>query len=131
MRSIIRGTRSFMFPAALLGGLALILVSPVAAQQQEAEAVPRSGDERFEVFVQAFVEIEEIRDELQTELARWHEADRRNEVRRDGDDRIARILEAHGIHRDTFSEFTRLISVDQDQRDAFEEVASRIRDATS
>ncbi len=131
MRSIIRGTRSFMFPAALLCGLALILVSPVAAQQQDAEAVPHSGDERFEVFVQAFVEIEEIRDELQTELARWHEADRRNEVRRDGDDRIARILEAHGIHRDTFSEFTRLISVDQDQRDAFEEVASRIRDATS
>ena len=108
----------------------LLLAAPLAGQEEVQEVVPRSGDTRFAVFVEAFVEIEEIRDELQIDLARWHEADRRAEVRREADDRIGRVLAARGIHRETFNEFTRMISTDTDQRRAFEEEAARLRDAS-
>jgi len=109
---------------------ALLLAAPLAAQERAQEAVPQSEDTRFAAFVEAFVEIEEIRDELQIDLARWHEADRRAEVRREADDRIARVLEAREIHRGTFNEFTRMISTDADQRSAFEEAVARLRDAS-
>jgi hypothetical protein len=108
----------------------LLLQAPLAAQEEAQEAVPRSEEPRFATFVEAFVEIEDIRDELQSDLARWHEADRKAEVRREADDRIARALEARGIHRETFNEFTRMISTDADQRSAFEEAVARLRDTS-
>jgi hypothetical protein len=114
-------------PALLLSAL-LVLAGTVAAQQTPTEGVPSPGEERFPVFVQAHVEIERIRDELQVELARWHETDRRLEVRREGDERIARVLESHGIHPEVFHGFTRLISTDQAARDAFEELAVPLRE---
>ena len=120
-------------PTLVFGFLAawvLLLAPPLAAQEEAQEGVPRSGDTRFETFVKAFVEIEEIRDELQLDLSRWHEADRQAEVRREADDRIARALEAREIHPATFNEFTRMISTDADQRRAFEEEVARLRDTS-
>jgi hypothetical protein len=114
----------------LLLGLTLILTGPAAAQQVRAESVPAVGEERFQVFVQVQVQIEKIRDELHLELARWHEVDRKNEVRRAGDERSAGVLEAHDILPDAFRAFTRLISTDQAAREAFEEIAARLREPT-
>ena len=108
----------------------LLLAVPLAAQEEVQESVPQSGDTRFQTFVEAFVEIEDIRNELQADLARWHEADRKAQVRREADDRIARALEARGIHRETFNDFTRMISTDADQRSAFEEAVARLRDTS-
>jgi len=125
-RALMLPTHVPTFVFGFMAAWVLLLAAPLAAQEKAQEAVPRSEDMRFAAFVEAFVEIEEIRNELQIDLARWHEADRRAEVRREADDRIARVLEAREIHRETFNAFTRLISTDADQRRAFEEAVARL-----
>ncbi len=117
----------FRVPFLLLPAL-LLMAGTGLGQQAPTEGVPSPGEDRFPVFVEAHVEIERIRDELQVELARWHETDRRLEVRREGDERIARVLESHGIQPDVFHGFTRLISTDREARDAFEELAPSFRE---
>lgn len=110
----------FGFPAfAVPGGL--------AAQDAEAAAeAPEVTEENFETLVRVHLEVEGIRDDLHEDMAERHEDHHRQEVREAANERIQAVFEEHGVTAEQYEEFNRMISIDQEHREMFEELLAEI-----
>ncbi len=97
-----------------------------AQQAQEEVEIPEFSDEMLEVLTQAHLEIEEIRDQLHEDMAEWHDNTRRQEVRAEADERLAAVLEEHGITEEEYELFIYAISIDAERREAYERVREEI-----
>lgn len=122
--------RSFIvaFAVTLFG--APFLHAPVHLQAQQAETAEVDArevtDEEFESFVRAHLAIEEVRDQLHEDIARWHEDHRREEVRAEADARIEAVFERFEMTPESFQELTRLVSINEEWRQNFQETLARI-----
>ncbi len=112
---------------ALLGTAFLTSPQDLQGQEVPAETAVQVEDERLDSFVRAHLEINEIRDQLHEDIARWHEDHRREESRQEADERIQAALEGHGVTSAEYEELIHLVSFDQEWREAFEEALTRVQ----
>jgi hypothetical protein len=98
---------------------------PGGALQGQAAGVPAPGqvrptDERLGVFVEAFVRVGAIRDQLHRQFARAHAPNARQEIRVAADQQIAAVLAELEMSPQEFAETNRAIGVDAELRARFE-----------
>ncbi len=123
--------RTQRFTVAVAGALLAIagLGSPQGLQAQqapEAGELPEVTEEDFEAFVRVHLAVEEIRDQLHEDIARWHDEHEREQARQRADDEIEAVLEEHDVTAEELAAFTHLVSVDEESRERFEQLLSEI-----
>ncbi len=82
----------------------------------------------IETFARIYIEIAEVRDVLQQDLARFHDEAERRAARERADARIRAFLEEHEVEEDAYEEFVRRAGLEQALREAFEQVVARLRE---
>jgi hypothetical protein len=104
-----------------------------AAQQQPAvqPAVPTIGEEKLTAFAKAFTKISLLRDDVNNELGRTHDAQGKAQIREKLNQGIAAILQEHGITAAELQRLTFIISVDGKQREAFDKIVAGLEKPSS
>ncbi len=121
-----RGLHALAAPAALF---ALLLLVPGAGMAQGTPGEPeRYSEEAIERFARMHLEIAEVRDDLHQDLARYPEAGRRQEARDRAEERLAEIFERYQVRAEEYERFIVRTALDQELRDAFEEILKRIEE---
>jgi hypothetical protein len=97
---------------------------PAVARAQQQPAVPEIGEEKLTAFAKAFTKISVIRDEINNELGRTHDAQGKSQIREKLNQRIAATLQEHGLTAQEFQRLTFIISVDAKQREVFDKIVA-------
>jgi hypothetical protein len=105
--------------------LVALALAAVAAPSLAQDAEPISREELTE-FARAHLAIAEARDEFHGEVARVHDEEGRLRAREQVEEKIAAILEEHGLTREEFDDFTLRISLDGELRALFEEILAEL-----
>lgn len=116
--------------------LVLLVPQALVAQEepdpQDPPELPEvvSGYElpRIECFAEIFIEIDEVRDELHQDIARFHDEGRRLEAREKADARLAAVFEEREIDPEAYEEFVLHLALDENLRDVFEQVVQRLQE---
>ena len=98
-------------------------VAPLSAQTQE---IPEISTERMRIFVQAHIEITELRDDFHAEIARTHEPQERDRMRTNFQEGSAEILADKEMAQVEYDEITLVISIDEEQRSVFEQLLEEL-----
>jgi len=115
--------RALLVP--FLTAVCLLLPRGVSAQVE----TPRPSEDRLEALARVYLEIAEIRDQLQQDLARFHESDGRTRARADADRKIAAALTAQGISSGEYEAFISQVSLDPELSESFQAAIRRAREA--
>jgi hypothetical protein len=113
-------------PAAFVLALVLLVLPPGGAAQVEASP---PSDDRLQSFARAYVQIAEIRDQLQQDLARFHELDGRTRARSEADRKIAAALAAQDLSLGEYEAFISQVSLDPDLSESFQAAIRRARES--
>ena len=103
--------------------LLFVLAPSLAAQEQD---IPQLGEARLAVVVAAYVEVSEARDDYHGVLGRTHEAQERDRLRAELQDRLDGILEEHEITQEEYEQIPLVISVNDEQRATFERLLAEL-----
>jgi hypothetical protein len=97
----------------------------VEAQAQTADA-PAINDERLTQYATLHRAINQARDEFQASKARVHDAEARERLRHEMDERLAGIYVEHGMTKEEYDGITFLVSIDNDVRSRLEEILASL-----
>ena len=98
-------------------------VPPLSAQTQE---IPEISTERMTIFVEAHINITELRDDFHAEIARTHEPQERDRMRTSFQEGSAEILADKQMGQVEYDEITLVISIDEEQRSVFEQLLEEL-----
>lgn len=113
---------------ALMAG-AFAVVSPaveVAAQAAQTADAPALDDERLTQYASLHRAINQARDEFQASKARVHDAEARERLRHEMDERLAGLYEEHGMQKAAYDEITFRVSIDNELRTRLEEILTTL-----
>lgn len=108
-----------------VAGMALIGL-PAAASAQEA--VDSLSDADLRGYAEAFLEIQDAREEFQNELGRTHDENGQTRLRAEFAAAVSNLLESHDLTRERYDEITTIVSHDHDHRERFEAVMALIEE---
>lgn len=125
-RTLLRG----FAVGALAAGLA---AAPATGQQQpapqpQAQDAPEIEQDELETVAEAYVEISEIRAQMQTELQSADDSQQATEIQQRADQQMQQVLQDHGIAIERYQEVIQILNSDPEQRQAFQEVLQEIQD---
>jgi len=133
----IRRMRGRVLGCALVAATLGALARPMVLQAQDqpaaaAEAAPAESltDERLTQYAGLHRAIAEARDEFHQAKARVHDAEARERLREQMDERLHGLYEEHGMTKEEFDRITFLVSIDNELRTRFEEIQASLN-ATS
>lgn len=108
--------------------LAAFTAAPAQAQQQPApQAVPELEEGTLETFAEAYLEIDELRMEMQTRLQAVQDAEQANAIQQEANNEMQRVLEEHEISVQEYQEITQVLNTDPEQRQEFEEILQELQ----
>lgn len=123
------------FALSLVAGTLLVAfaAAPVQAQQQPAPApqqqdVPELEEETLETFAQAYLEVGEVRMELQNELQTTQDQEEANRIQQEANNRMQEVLESHGMTVQDYQQVTQVLNSDPEQRQEFEALVEEIQE---
>ncbi|MFP3947521.1 MAG: DUF4168 domain-containing protein [Gemmatimonadota bacterium] len=138
MKIVTMGTRALSL---LAGGLFLALafaVAPVQAQQpapqpqpdqqQQQQDVPELEGETLESFAEAYIEIGDVRTEMQSELEGVQDQSEANEIQQDANEQMQTILEEHDLTVEDYQQITQVLNQDPEQRQEFEALVQELQE---
>ena len=98
----------------------LTLAAPKALQAQ-AQETTTVGEEELTNFARAFVEIEQLRDDVYVQFARSENktSEAQAQIRETMRQQVLGIIERHQLTEERYRLLTFLVSTDQQQREAF------------
>jgi len=111
-----RMTRLMTLPAL---ALALALAAPTGA---EAQAADTPDHEELVQFTEAFLEVTEIRQDMEAQVAQAQSPEEANALQQEANDQMVAALDDHGMTTERYSEIVNLINQDEAVRDDFEEL---------
>jgi hypothetical protein len=110
--------------AALLLFASVALATPASAQDD-----PRAADAELRSYAAAVIQIEAIRDEIGTRMARPENktVERQAELRKELNDKVAAAIKSHGLTQQLYDRLEYLVTTNQEWRSAFERRLSTAR----
>ena len=122
----IRGSR--LVPPAMVVAVALAISAVPAPLRAQEPPLPQVGVEQLTAYAKAHVAITAVREEFAAQLAdaRNKTAEAHEELRTAVKERIALVLQEHGMTDAEHRRITYIISADADQRAAFERILTEI-----
>jgi hypothetical protein len=111
-------TRALTLPAL---ALAFVVTAPLDADAQVADP-PIPDQEELVQFTEAFLEVMEIRQELEVEVAQAETPEEANALQQRANDEMVATLEEHGLTTERYSEIVTLINQDESVRNEFEQL---------
>lgn len=108
----------------VVGLTALLLALPAALQAQDS--IPAIGQAELRTYAMAWIEIGALREQINTELGKTHDEQGKAEIRSRLDSGMARILGSHKLSAHEYERITWVISVDDEQRAAFEKLVAEL-----
>lgn len=122
--------------AAALVALAILLV-PLGAdaqiQQQQQEPPPEPDTEELTRFANGLIDITEIQQEMEQELANVQEAEEANRIQQAANERMVVALEERDLTPERYSEIAMLLNTDEELNQEFEAIYEQVleeRDGT-
>ena len=105
----------------------LTLAAPKALQAQ-AQETTTVGEEELTNFARAFVEIEQLRDDVYVQFARSENktSEAQAQIRETMRQQVLGIIERHQLTEERYRLLTFLVSTDQQQREAFSRILAQI-----
>lgn len=126
-----RGLRSAVGAAAVAVAGAFLLASPALAQeggaqpQQEVDV----SDQELETFTAAFVEVQELREELSREIENAENADEAQALQEESDQKMVEVIEEeHGLEVDRYNQISQALRTDRELYAQFEELREELTD---
>ncbi len=101
----------------------LIAAQPGQAQQPQPQGqqdVPEISDDELETFTEAYIEIDQIRGEMQAEMQTAQDQATANEIQQQANQEMSSVLEDHGFTVEEYQQITQILNVDPDQRQEFQ-----------
>lgn len=128
MEDIVPRALTIAFRGGLVALLAAVLhAAPGAAQQpQPQQDAPEVPEAELETFAEAYADIADIRQELQTELQAAETSEEANQIQQEADSRMQAVLEEHGISVQRYQEITQVLNSNPEQRQEFEQILAEI-----
>jgi hypothetical protein len=111
-----RMTRRMTLPAL---ALALVVAAPTGA---EAQAADTPDQEELVQFTEAFLEVTEIRQDMEAQVAQVQSPEEANALQQQANDQMVAVLDEHGLTTERYSEIVNLINQDEEVRNEFEEL---------
>jgi hypothetical protein len=107
--------------ALFLAGILMLSAAPASVSAQE---IPAGDRQRLTAFARIFIDIADVRERGQAELARTHDAEAEEIVRHEIDREIEALIASHGLTAAEYAELTFLVSADADYLAAFQELVA-------
>jgi hypothetical protein len=123
-----RSILSPAFSAAIVLALSAVC-APVRAQEQPP---PQLSVEQLTAYAKAYIALTVVHEEFAAQLAdaRNKTAEAQETLRRSLEERVARVIQEHGMTATEHRRITYIISVDAEQRAAFERIRTDIEAQT-
>lgn len=123
-----RKTYARLLGIALVAGSFGVLFPPaqVAAQAAQTADAPALDDERLTQYANLHHAINTARDEFQAAKARVHDAEARERLRHEMDERLEALYEEHGMSKADYDGITFRVSIDNDLRTRLEEILATL-----
>lgn len=115
-------TRALMLPAL---AAAFMVAAPNGVDAQVADPPPPDHEELVQ-FTEAFLEVTEIRQEMEVEVAQAETPEEANALQQQANDEMVATLEEHGLTTERYSEIVTLINQDEEVRAEFEELLEEL-----
>jgi hypothetical protein len=105
-----------------------VLTPPVQIEAQAAQTAdtPTLNEERLTQYATLHRAINQARDEFQAGKARVHDAEARERLRHEMDERLAGLYEEHGMSKDEYDGITFLVSIDNEVRTRLEAILASL-----
>lgn len=116
--------------AAALVALAILLV-PLGAdaqqqQQQQQEPPPAPDTEELTRFANGLIDVTEIQQEMEQELANVQEAEEANRIQQAANERMVVALEERDLTPERYSEIAMLLNTDEELNQEFETIYEQV-----
>ena len=101
-----------------------VLTPPAQIEAQAAQIADTATlkDERLTLYANLHRAINQARDEFQAGKARVHDAEARERIRHEMDERLSGLYEEHGMSKDEYDGITFVVSIDNDVRTRLEAI---------
>jgi parvulin-like peptidyl-prolyl isomerase len=100
---------------------------PVQAQEAAATATVEISDEKLVAFAAAFLEISALRDEVNNELGRVHDAQGKAAIREKLEQKVAEILAQHELDAKQYQRLLYAVSAEPATRERFDRVMETLK----
>lgn len=124
-----RGRKHAAGALAVVAAGALLLASPALAQQGGAQA-PQDievSDEDLRTFTEAFIDVQEIRDDLNRQLESAESPEQAQALQQEGQQRMVRMIEEeHELDIDRFNQISQAVQADPELHAAFKELREKL-----
>src|SRR5690554_971732 len=117
--------RAARLPKGFTPAIALAAALMVPGVGSAQEAVP--DDEELRAFTQAYVEIEDIREEVAPEMEAASTPEEAAEVQDQANDRMMAVLDEHELEIERYAAITSLLNQDEELRSQFEVMYRQLR----
>lgn len=134
-------TRAIRAPGVLAGGLLLAVAftaAPVHAQQQPApqqpapqQQVPELEPETLETFAEAYLEIGDVRMEMQSRLEGVQDQNEANQIQQEANNQMQEVLGEHDFTVQDYQQITQVLNNDPEQRQEFEQLVAELQEEES
>jgi hypothetical protein len=125
-----KGTAAWMRTASLACALVIASGSPSPLEGQEAAAaaaVPEITEAKLTAFATAFLEISTVRDEVNNELGRVHDAQGKAAIRAKLEQRVNEILTSHELDARQYQRLLYYVSAEPEVRERFDRVIESLK----
>ena len=100
---------------------------PVQAQEAAAATTVEISDEKLAAFAAAFVEISAVRDEVNNELGRVHDAQGKAAIRAKLEQKVTEILTQHELDAKQYQRLLYAVSAEPATRERFDRVMETLK----
>jgi hypothetical protein len=109
--------------AAALTALA-VLVLPLGAEAQveQQEAPPPPDREELVDFARAYIDVQEVQQEMEQALATVQDAEEANRIQEQANEQMAEAVEDHDLTVERYSQIVIVLNTDEELRQEFEQV---------
>lgn len=104
---------------------ALLIAVPAEAQQpqpQGQEDLPEIPEEKLETFAEAYLEIDQVRAEMQMEMQTAEDQTEASQIQQEANAQMEAILDDHGFDVQEYQQITQVLNVDPEQREKFQAI---------
>lgn len=119
----------------MFGGLLLAFsAASVQAQQpapQPQQQVQDLEQETLETFAEAYLDIGDVRMEMQSRLENVQDQSQANQIQQEANQQMQAILEEHDLTAQDYQQITQVLNNDPEQRAEFESIVEDLQDEDS
>ncbi len=109
--------------------MAFLLATNAQAQDIPQEQAPPDTDvaqEELETFAEIYVDVDEVRAELEAEMAAADSPEEAQQVQQQANETMTQIVEGHGMSIERYTEITQALNADPELHDEFQSILGQI-----